>query len=134
MSISVLVESMIDGKVQSNELFTAHDITLELRNQGQKVSHSDVRDAVHDYYNRGGMGIGYTRTSISVPDKNHISFKSAFLYHRHADSFASYKNIRGAAVMPNNAAASVPDPVSDLSINTPDTDNQAIVIPHDLLN
>ena len=132
MNISALVESVVDSKIQANELFTAHDITLELRNRGERVSHADVRNAVHDYYVRGGMGIGYRRTSISVPGENHISFKNTFLYHSRADNFTSYTGIRGVnqQVMPTVV------PVANDSDDSTDgqVDNQAVVIPADLLD
>lgn len=84
-----VVEQIVDGKVQANEMFTAHDVTLEARNRGHKAYHNEVRDAVHDYYSRGGMGVAYTRTNISVPGGQ------PYLYHRLVDDPQSYSRTAG---------------------------------------
>jgi len=84
-----VVEAVVDEKVQAGEMFTAHDITLEVRNRGHQAGHNEVRDAVHDYYGRGGLGVAYTRTNISVPGGQPL------LYHRSVDDPSTYGNIRG---------------------------------------
>lgn len=90
MSLVPVIEAVVDEKVQANELFTAHDITLEVRSRSHRASHGEVKDAVHDYYGRGGLGVAYTRTIITVPGGG-----SPFLYHRSADDPSTYQNIRG---------------------------------------
>jgi len=65
-SLVPVIETVVDEKVQAGELFTAHDVTIEVRSRGHRTGHGEVRDAVHDYYGRGGLGVAYTRTNISV--------------------------------------------------------------------
>jgi hypothetical protein len=96
-SLVSVVETVVNEKVQNNELFTAHDVTLEVRNRGHRAGHNEVRDAVHDYYSRGGLGVAYARTNITVPGGN------PYLYHRIVDDPLNYQNVRGGTV-------SVPDP------------------------
>lgn len=88
MSVSKLAETVVDEKVQNGEMFTAHDVTLEVRSRGHKVNHEEIRDAVHDYHSRGGMGVAYIRTVIQTPKGN------PWLYHRSVDDPNSYGNIR----------------------------------------
>lgn len=122
MSLSKIVEKVVDEKVQLGDMFTAHDVTLEVRNRGHRASHGDVRDFVHDYYNRGGLGIAYTRINITVPGGG-----TPFLYYRTVDDPANYKDIRGASTLTpvvNSSIVSVPSsqvviPPALLNGNTP---------------
>lgn len=86
-----VIESVVDSKVQNGEMFTAHDVTIEVRTRGHRAGHAEVRDSVHDYYQRGGMGVGYARTNITVPGG------TPYLYHRSVDDPATYTNVRGSA-------------------------------------
>jgi len=133
-SLIPVVETVVDEKVQAGELFTAHDVTLEVRQRGHRAGHGEVRDAVHDYYGRGGLGVAYSRTIISVPGGN------PYLYHRGADDPSVYQNIRGGGNIsvpnPNPATISVPpfgqsgDGDDD---GDDDGDGQAVNIPSNLL-
>ena len=104
MSLNPVIEKVIDDKVQLNEMFTAHDVTLEVRNRGHKAGHNEIRDIVHDYYGRGLMGIGYGKTNISVPGGNPI------LYYPLALDPNNYSNVRGQTSLnnPNNSTINVP--------------------------
>lgn len=114
MSIKV-IETVISEKTNANEMFTAHDITLEVRNRGHRVSHSNVRDIVHDNYQRGNMGVAYTRTPITVP-----SGETPFLYHRSADDPSAYSNIRND----NTQQSSAPNTTITIpSLNDNDNDD-----------
>ena len=114
-----VVEQVCDEQVHNGGMFTAHDITLEVRNRGHRVGHHEVRDAVHDYFARGGLGVAYTRTTISVPAGG-----TPFLYHRTADDPAAYANIRGVGLVPNPSVntISVPPPSSISSTDDEDED------------
>jgi plasmid stability protein len=87
-SLISIIEAVVDEKVKAGEMFTAHDVTLEVRKRGHRADHNEVRDAVHDYYARGGLGVAYTRTNISVPGGQPL------LYHRTVDDPSTYLNIR----------------------------------------
>jgi hypothetical protein len=116
-----VVEQVCDEQVHNGGMFTAHDITLEVRNRGHRVGHHEVRDAVHDYFARGGMGVAYTRTTISVPAGG-----TPFLYHRTADDPATYGNIRGVGLVPNPSVntISVPPPSSIASTDDDEEDDE----------
>jgi len=129
-SLIQVVETVVDEKVQAGELFTAHDVTLEARQRGHRAGHGEVRDAVHDYYGRGGLGVAYSRTNISVPGGN------PYLYHRGADDPSTYQNIRGGGNVnvPNPATIPVP-PLGQSGDDDDDDDGagQAVTIPASLL-
>jgi hypothetical protein len=123
-SLISVVEKIVDEKVQANEMFTAHDVTLEARNRGHRAFHNEVRDAVHDYYGRGGLGVAYARTNISVPGGN------PYLYHPTTSDPSTYGNIRGGGTI------NVPPPASQSTDGDDDDDdglNQAIQIPSGLV-
>lgn len=110
MSVSSVAEAVVNEKAQGGELFTAHDVTMAVRSRGHKAGHNEVRDAVHDYFNRGGMGVAYTRSTITVPGG-----ATPYLYHRSVDDPSQYGNIRGggAVSVPAPATISVPAPDSN---------------------
>src|SRR5262245_64265997 len=72
-----LVKQIIQDKVQAGAMFTAYDITQEVRRRGVSGRHADIRDLVHQCHQRGDMGAAYNRTSINL-----TKGPSAFLYHR----------------------------------------------------
>lgn len=128
-SLIPVVEAVVDEKVQAADMFTAHDVTLEVRIRGHKAGHNEVRDAVHDYYGRGGLGVAYTRTNISVPGGQ------PFLYHRSVDDPSTYGNIRGGGTVnvPSPATIPVPPVGQSGSDDDDDDDGQAVSIPPSLL-
>ena len=117
--LSPVVETIVDEKVQIGEMFTAHDVTLEVRVRGHRCGHGDVRDAVHDYYNRGGMGVGYARTNIPVAGR-----LTPYLYHRTVDDPSTYQNVR---------AGQISQSTPNLSATPNVPDNQVVKIPANLL-
>ena len=119
MSLGPVAEAVVNEWVQAGELLTAHDVTLEVRTRGHRASHDEIKSAVHDYYNRGGLGVDYSRSIISTPTGN------PWLYHRQVDDPQTYKNIRG------NIGNSVPIPVMAVD---PNAQNQPVAIPGNLLN
>lgn len=134
-AIQPVIESVVDSKVQNGEMFTAHDITLETRTRGHRAGHNEVRDAVHDYYSRGGMGVAYTRTSITVPLGG-----TPFLYHRSVDDPANYQNIRGQGQVPtpSTSTIAVPAPSSitatDGDDGDDDDDGSLVAVPAGMLS
>lgn len=129
-SLVQVVETVVDEKVQAGELFTAHDVTLELRKRGHRAGHDEVRNAVHDYYGRGKLGVAYSRTILSVPGGN------PYLYHRGADDPSTYQNIRGGGNVNVTNPATIPVPPPGQSGDDDDDDDgagQAVTIPASLL-
>lgn len=136
-SLIPVIETVVDEKVQAGDMFTAHDVTLEVRKRGHRAGHGEVRDAVHDYYGRGGLGVAYSRTPISVPGGN------PFLYHRGVDDPSTYQNIRGGGSninVPAPSTITVP-PVGQSGDDDDDDEilgptngiGQAVTIPSNLL-
>jgi hypothetical protein len=137
--LTTVVETVVSEKVQKGEMFTAHDVTLEVRQRGHRAGHGEVRDAVHDYYDRGEFGVDYTRTNISVPGGN------PYLYHRSVDDPANYANIRGGVPVQVGSQQTivVPAPVptvdddeddDDDDDDEDDTTNNNVVVPQSFLN
>jgi retron-type reverse transcriptase len=81
-----LVEQLVREQVHAGAMFTAYDITLLLRKIGGNARHQEVRDLVHEVYEKGRMGAAYTRSLIDVgaPTK-------PYLYHRYSDDATSYR-------------------------------------------
>lgn len=82
--IAVLVRNVVDEKVAQNVIFTAYDITKELRTGGSDVRHYVVKPLVHDLFASGGMQ-GYSRTTQMV--KGNV----ACVFHSLNDDPANYQ-------------------------------------------
>src|SRR5437763_13803578 len=87
-----MVEALVAEKVKAGEMFTAFDVTLAVRKIGGSVRHQEVRDLVHDIYEKGRMGAAYTRSLIDVGSPT-----KPYLYHRYSDDAASYQTPAAAA-------------------------------------
>ena len=82
--LNSVVEDVVNENVNSGSMFTAWDVTQEVRSRGHRAKHIEVRDSVHDCYNRGIMGVAYTRTTITV------ATGTPWLYHRTVDDPMTY--------------------------------------------
>jgi hypothetical protein len=82
-----IIEEVIEEKVRAGEMFTALDISLEVKKRGGTDRHRHMKRIVHDYHDRGLMGAGYTRTLIRIPDAK----SQAYLYYRKSDDPSAYK-------------------------------------------
>ena len=117
MSLAPVVEQVVNDKVGAGEMFTAHDVTIDVRSRGHRAGHAEIRSAVHDYYGRGGMGVGYTRSTITVPGG------TPFLYHRQVDDPATFSHIRGLNVNVPTSATIVVPPAGSTSNDSDDDDD-----------
>jgi hypothetical protein len=70
----IAVKEVISDKISNDIMFTAFDITKELRKNGHKVRHGNIRSIVHDLFRNGEIN-GYTRTIID------INGERPFVYH-----------------------------------------------------
>jgi len=70
----IAVKEVISDKISKDIMFTAFDITKELRKNGNKVRHGNIRSIVHDLFRNGEIN-GYTRTIID------INGERPFVYH-----------------------------------------------------
>ena len=80
------VKDVVKGKVDKGEMFTAFDITKELKASGRRVYHSNVKPIVHALFNNGDMQ-GYNRSLISVSGAP----VQPFLYHPCGADTSTYK-------------------------------------------
>lgn len=132
-SLIPVVEQVVNEKVQGDEMFTAHDVTLEVRSRGHRAGHAEIRSAVHDYYSRGGMGVAYTRSTITVPGG------TPFLYHRLVDDPSTFANVRGLNTSVLTSATIAVPPVSSTNDSDDDDDDDddgsgnSIQLPSNLL-
>lgn len=84
--LSVKTKEVVEGLIESGVMFTAFDVTREMRNQGFWVEHRDVKDLVHSMFERGEMsGTGYARSIVPIPGRS-----PAFCYHLYTDDVADY--------------------------------------------
>jgi hypothetical protein len=84
-----LTEQVILEKAQSGELFTAYDVTKEVRRRvgrGTNIPHNDVKQEVHTFFATGQMGTDYTRTLANLPGVN----PQPWIYHRTTDDPNTY--------------------------------------------
>ena len=70
----IAVKEVIEDKISHDVMFTAFDITKELRKNGNKVRHGNIRSIVHNLFRNGEIN-GYTRTIID------INGERPFVYH-----------------------------------------------------
>jgi hypothetical protein len=82
-----IIEEVVEEKVRAGEMFTAFDISLEVKKRGGTDRHRHMKRIVHDYHDRGLMGAGYTRTLITIPGAK----AQAYLYYHKSDDPSAYK-------------------------------------------
>ena len=77
------IRSIVNGKVMRGEMFTAFDITKELRANGKQVKHYEVKDVVHGMFMDGDMD-DYHRNLGNVGNP------PAFIYHPQGEDVNNY--------------------------------------------
>lgn len=82
MSLEDKVADQISEWTDDNIMFTAYDVTIALRNSGERVDHKDVHSIVHKMYNDQDFHTSYDKTSITVPGTNVNAF---LFYHINTD-------------------------------------------------
>lgn len=110
-----VVETVVFEKCQAGDLFTAYDITKEVRNRvgrGTSVLHNDVKQEVHNMFANGQMGADYTRNlgNLSLP----AGVSQPWVYHRTTDDVVNYGQ---------NAAAGQSTPPPSLQVSGDDNDD-----------
>jgi hypothetical protein len=81
------MERALEGRIAGGEMFTAWDITRQVRAEsGARVPHGLVRQVVHQCFFAGGMGADYTRTLCHVGGDH----GPAWVYHRQTDHPEEY--------------------------------------------
>jgi len=98
------VKDQINEWTDDKIMFTAYDVTVALRNGGERVKHSDIKTIVHDLYVQGEMDTGYSRQMVNVPGTN----AQAFLYLHVISDPDEYEPIK-ATYQKNSPIASRPN-------------------------
>jgi len=80
-----VISDIIDDKVGQGQMFTAYDITKELRSSGTRTYHRNTKEIVHALFLKGNMQ-GYTRSLVSVPNAP----IKPFLYHPMGSDISTY--------------------------------------------
>jgi hypothetical protein len=83
----LMIEEVVEEKVRAGEMFTAFDISLEVKERGGHDRHRHMKKFVHDYHCRGLMGGDYDRTLMSIPGAK----AQAWLYHPKSADPNTYK-------------------------------------------
>jgi hypothetical protein len=92
----------IDELLNKNEMFTAYDVTVHLRNSGEHVEHHDIKSEVHDLYAVGQL-TDISRTVITIPGTHH----KAYLYYNSDldnDDLLAYSSIIPTYTSKTNSA------------------------------
>lgn len=84
------IKQKVEEFVDNNISFTAYDITVSLRNDGERVAHNDVKTVVHDIFNNEEMGHSYERELKKIPGTQN----TAFVYHHLMSDVDEYKPIK----------------------------------------
>ncbi len=89
-----VTEQVILEKAQKAELFTAYDVTREVRRRvgrGTNVPHNDVKQEVHNFFANGQMGTDYTRTlaNLNLPSGT----DQPWIYHPNTADPTNYSNV-----------------------------------------
>jgi hypothetical protein len=82
------VEALVRRKVAAYEMFTAYDVTRELRAMGETAYHDEVRNVVHFMYRYGQMGASYERTLANLGGAR----GPAYIYHHACDDPCTYRS------------------------------------------
>lgn len=85
-SLEDVVSVVIDNFMQQSALFTALDVTNEVKKTMPFARHTEIRDIVRELYNTTIQNGDYTRTNITVTLMNGRT-RDAFLYHPLSDSW-----------------------------------------------
>ena len=85
-AIATIIKGVVITKVGQDQMFTAFDITKELRQNNNQVHHRDIKQIVHALYNHGDMQ-GYDRSRVDV---NGASIRP-FLYHPVSADISTYQ-------------------------------------------
>ncbi len=62
---AIAVKDVVAGRVSQGAMFTAFDVTKELRGKGNQVQHRNIKEIVHALYTHGEMS-GYDRSLVSI--------------------------------------------------------------------
>jgi len=114
-----VIEQKVQEKTNSNEMFTAHDITRAVRQQvgrGTNVAHREVKQEVHTLFANTGMPSHYTRSLANLAGVN----PQPWIYHPDTSDPSTYVSTLGVA----NAPA--PDPASLTGVTPPTQDADAL--------
>jgi hypothetical protein len=88
---TVIEKAMVEGQIKQfinqKRMFTAFDITKELRKADPDVKHYIVREAVTDIFTNDDTLGDYTRDLIDIPGKG-----QAYVYHLPEDDAQTYFN------------------------------------------
>jgi len=84
------ISSKVNELTSDEKMFTAFDVTVSLRNDGEHIEHKDVKQIVHEIYENQDMDPAYDRTAITVPNTN----VQAFLYYHITSDPDDYEPIK----------------------------------------
>ena len=101
-----LIQQTVLKYVAANTMFTAYDVTMEVRAQGAFVKHGEARDIVHQLFLDGVLGPQYQRSVVDIGTST-----KPFVYHRFSEDARNYKSPgTGAtsAAPANNPPAATP--------------------------
>jgi bifunctional DNA-binding transcriptional regulator/antitoxin component of YhaV-PrlF toxin-antitoxin module len=118
---TAVVHDIVDNFVDNQKMFTAWEVAfIASDKRGADVVRSVMKQEVHNYFNQGGMGNDYTRTTADVG-----AAQRAFVYHPQGDDPNFYKPLdRDDADDANPAADVVDGAIVDRIVDEEDDDDE----------
>lgn len=96
LATRTVIEQVSSNFVQQGRQFTAWDVTKEVRSQGVREKHNEIKKVVHELFSNGNFGSDYTRSVRQLP--NQVSGQPApFIYHRNYEQPDDYVNAQVSA-------------------------------------
>jgi hypothetical protein len=90
----VLIDDVVDEKINAQEMFTAFDISLEVRRRGGTERHREMKGYIHDVMKDKVQNGDYNTTSVAIPNGNP---PQAILYYHAFSDPSTYKPLNRQA-------------------------------------
>jgi len=103
-----LIEDVVNDFVNNGQMFTAHNVTAEVRRRTKdRVAHDDVKRDVHRMFNDGQM-FSYNRSLASLPNVN----PQPWVYHPLTADVSTYDGKPSVAATVATPVFTMPTPVA----------------------
>lgn len=98
-----LIKDQITEWTDDKVMFSAYDITIALRNSGERISHDHVKGVVHNLFTNSEMDSGYSRAMITIPGTS----DKAFVYHHITSDLDEYEPVKATYSTSNDPSQAV---------------------------
>lgn len=103
-----LIKDQITEWTDDKIMFSAYDVTIALRNGGERISHDHVKGVVHNLFTNSEMDSGYSRAMITIPGTTN----KAFVYHHITSDLDEYEPVKATYTSNSDPSQTVTSNVS----------------------